>query len=321
MMRIASALLGTGVVLSGCPLDSEPIGQLMESSSGASDGETSTSSASAGMTSTTGTSAPDEDDDMGATTVERIDLAFPPMETGTTDPLPTCEDMPEIIDDACSVWAQDCPSCYRCTWLKEDAQAFPDANGQPICRLEPASPRAIGESCTIDFATGNDDCITGSTCWPPPASGFPSHCVEFCSGPELATATCDDPEMTCFGYGADVTIGCVPRCDPLDGLCPDGNTCIDITYDYACYPYAVGTTGAFEFCTSDWDCEPGLACVSESSTNGACEGSCCLPRCDMTDPGADAACAALDPSFACSTCSPITHPPGYEHVGECQQCP
>lgn len=309
---VAHTVLVAVALSLACELESQPVGELpMESSEASSATSASETSSDDGHEGGSMTTAPATESTSAATSSEGSDGSG-----SSTDALPTCAEMPEIIDDACDLFAQDCPDCYRCTWQRDDATGEPDTGAPPVCRLAPEDGGvALGEACTADIAGSNDDCAPGSFCWPPASSGFAPRCTAFCSG-DGPEATCDAPDTLCLGLAS----ACVPTCDPIDGACDDGGNCQDIGGGYACYPQTPGTVGALGTCGSIFDCAPGLECASADLLgDAACDGSsCCVPRCDLEE-GGDEACAAIDAALSCrNDCGAPYQPPGFEHIGVCQ---
>lgn len=233
-------------------------------------------------------------------------------ETTTTDPPPP--DVPR--DDACDVYAQDCPPGSKCMPFANDGAPFwNDTACFPIDR----ETDAIGESCTVldNALSGLDSCELGAMCWNvDPFTGV-GVCHALCSGSPFAPE-CADPVMGCAQFDPFVLPVCVPACDPLVQDCALGQTCLPLG-DFVCLGDASGGAGVQgDPCEALNVCDPGLVCINGALVPDCATFGCCSAWCDLDDAESDAACAAsAGEGAACSPFFPDDPPAGLENLGVC----
>ena len=318
----APVALATAVLGVGCPLPSSSIGDLAD---------TSSTTGMSGDPDAGPSTAPTDDGESGRDTDSTSTGSDPTNTTASPETSTASEstgvgtecaaDLPPSTDDACNVNDQDCPACYRCTWTKTEG-IWATNQEQPVCLLAPEDGRALGEACTVDAATGNDDCAIGSFCYPGPIEDYEPRCISFCEAGE--EFTCAVPDTYCVGSSSAGTFGCLQACDPLAPNCGVSEFC-QRTYPtgdgFACYPSSLDPedlVGVMGECTSSFECMPGLVCTSHNDLGDACTGSgCCAPLCDSSDPGANAECQAIDPAFECVSGCEFGSPPDYPTLGAC----
>lgn len=217
---------------------------------------------------------------------------------------------PPVEPDAaqCDIYAQDCPSGFKCVHQIYDGTT-------PGCvpvQDEASPPGAACEklpACIVDEA-GNainaDTCDVGSQC-------FVGTCRQFCT-------LVDDIPSCPPGYACNsgrVSLWCLQTCDPLAPECPPGELCIPDYTNFRCDGPAPDPVGLFEPCAG-WGCADGLACLHASAAI-ECEDAnsqCCVPFCDLgapACPGAGQECLPWPWEF--------DPDPGYSHVGVCSVPP
>ncbi len=203
---------------------------------------------------------------------------------------------------ACDLWAQDdCVAGKKCVPVSDVVDDWPE------CVPIEEDADAIDEACE---ATGDgDSCEAGSFCL--------GVCVALCIG-SPAAPDCADEGNTCAVVNGGALPLCLPRCDPLEPTCADGEVCIPAPEgerEFFCTVDASGDSGqASTPCVDLNACDPGLLCREAVEVSAACGGgSCCTPVCDLgvapMCPEMDQECVAVYP--------PGEAPAGYEDVGFC----
>jgi hypothetical protein len=217
----------------------------------------------------------------------------------------------------CNPFEQDCPRGQKCTiWANDGGPAW---NASRCVDIDP-DPVGVGETCTVveSGVSGLDDCDLGLICWYVDDTGQ-GECIEFCRG--TADAPTCPPMHQCTISSAGVVSVCVQQCDPLLQDCPGNFACYPVNDGYTCAQDGSGRTGSHgDPCDAVTDCDPGLFCI-DPDAHSTCNGAfgCCSTVCDLSDPMADATCAALDPAQSCQSWYflPGMAPRGYEDVGVC----
>jgi len=283
-------------------------------SSGAAMGSTGSGSASTGLASTGpepstfGNDAP-ADEGTAAGFVPPLDLAC------AGDPLG-----PSARCALCDVREQGCLDDFRCVaWADDGGDAW---NGTKCIGIALA-PVGLGEPCSVvdTVTSGRDDCAAGSMCWDVDPRTLQGVCVPFCA-PEGQEPVC--PAGTqCLVDGLDVLALCLPTCHPLDPTtCPADATCRFLPASDAafCIPNDGGRVLAPTIqCGDDDEACPGdEVCVSATTYGGCGSPSCCTAWCDLSQPDADAQCAAGRPDHACvPVYDDEPAPAGYADLGVC----
>lgn len=181
---------------------------------------------------------------------------------------------------SCDVFAQDCPSGQKCTWILGETETG--------CVPLTQDPKQVGEPCTWDPEApdgefGWDDCALGAICFGF-GDGGPGACVELCKG-SYSYPYCDPGEV-CFG--GRVVFTCAKTCDPVVQDCPADHRCVFEPYAGFVCEHEIhdgSEVGLGEPCSWDWDCAPGLACAWKTAIKGCASDTCCTEYCDSTDPG------------------------------------
>lgn len=218
----------------------------------------------------------------------------------------------------CDVWAQDCPENEKCMpWANSGGSSW---NATRCAPLDP-NPAVIGDECSVEGSgvSGIDSCEVSSMCWNVDPETNMGTCVAFCEGSE-ANPICADPNTSCNILNDGVLILCLPNCDPLLQDCNEGEACYPTNDSFSCVPDAGGEQGLFgEGCEYLNVCDPGLFCaVPDGVPNCAGSIGCCSSFCDLSDPGATAACPGNAGGQECvAWFEEGQAPPGYENVGAC----
>jgi len=215
----------------------------------------------------------------------------------------------------CSVVLDECPAGEKCMpWANDGSTEWNASRCSPVDPM----PVPVGGACTVvgSAVSGLDDCASGSMCWAVDPDSLMGTCEAFCD-PEAPDSCGGDEQCVALNEG-EVPV-CLSACRPLDpDACPEGESCRLIESEQAyCVPDQGGTlTGSSGTC-GDTTCEADAACVDPTRVPG-CPEDCCASWCDLDDPGADAACAALDPALACVPWyGPGDAPAGLESLGAC----
>lgn len=281
-----------------------------DSTSAGPGGTSSTSSASS-------TGVPPSTFGMDAPADEGSEAGFvPPLDLACAGP----SDGASLHCALCDVRAQQCLDDFRCVaWAEDGGDAW---NGTK-CIGTALAPVGLGEACTLVDAltSGRDDCATGSMCWDADPTSLTGTCVPFCA-PEDAATIC--PAGTqCLLDGPGVLALCLPTCHPLDPRsCPADAACRFLPDSDAafCIPNDGGRVLAptIQCGDEDQECAADRVCVSATTYGGCGSPSCCTAWCDLSQPDADAQCAAGRPDHACV---PVFDrepaPAGYEDLGVC----
>jgi hypothetical protein len=195
----------------------------------------------------------------------------------------------------CDPWAQDCPDGEKCT----PRVCAPGATAWDYDACVPvAGEGQPGDECQqVGDGPHEDDCGSGAMCWNYDEEGV-GICTALCIGSAEAPE-CADNNTNCVIANQGVLPLCLPKCDPLEQDCENGDLCIPsfTEEEFLCVldssgemaPYGTGC----EYANS---CNAGLICattefVGEASC-GASSG-CCSPFCDLSDPGFECPGAAL----------------------------
>src|SRR5690606_34827687 len=190
-------------------------------------------------------------------------------------------------------------------------------NGVTCAPLDP-SPDLVGQPCTaVDgHATGIDSCELGAYYSDVDPVTLQGHCVGLCQGSE-DNPSCEESGTTCALLNDGALPVCLPTCDPLaNDDCGDGFGCQPSGPAFVCIPSHYGdkvSTG----CETMGGCPDGEDCFAFPMIEGSGERDC-TPFCDLGDPLAHEACAAVDDGYVCLPWFDRGAPPtGYEHVGTC----
>lgn len=225
-----------------------------------------------------------------------------------------CEDQLNCGED-CDIWnPSSCPAGQKCTAVI--CGLGTNAWNSDVC-VSIDGDRQLGEVCTAEGNSGEDDCAAGLMCWGLGASMGEGTCVAFCEGsPEDPTCPAD---TQCVIANDGVLPVCLPSCDPLAPACPNpDDVCVppfNDEDDWVCIfnsSEGLGMVGAA--CWGANSCNGGLLCVPAEQVP-QCEGErCCSEVCDT-----------LDTNFSCAiegqTCAPFYEPgagpPQLANVGVC----
>ncbi|MCY1055899.1 hypothetical protein [Nannocystis sp. SCPEA4] len=217
--------------------------------------------------------------------------------------------MPPGPPAACDVYAQDCPSGFKCT-----AEGPPPLDSESItCSPIVAEPDQAGEPCQVlvEGHFGPDTCDIGLFCDDVDPQTSTGTCAVMCQGSSNQPVCAADEE--CFGY-SEIPL-CVPHCDPLLQDCPAGDSCQYAGVDFICLEVAFANQ-VFEGCGGDWRCAPGLSCadgdVAAECVIGVEGPGCCSPYCDLSSPSCPGVGQQCRAYYA-----PGEAPPGLENVGVC----
>ncbi|MBK7827408.1 hypothetical protein [Nannocystis sp.] len=208
----------------------------------------------------------------------------------------------------CDIYAQDCPSGFKCVH-----QIYDGTTPGCVPVQEDASPPGAAceklLACIVDgdgHAINADTCDVGSQC-------FAGTCRQFCT---LIDGIPACPEGYACNSGR-ISLWCLQTCDPLAPACPRGEVCTPDYLSFFCGESAPDPAGLFETCAG-WGCAEGLACTFKSAAI-ECDGAdsqCCVPFCDLGAPdcpGAGQVCLPWPWQF--------DPDPEYSHVGICSVPP
>ena len=178
-------------------------------------------------------------------------------------------------------------------------------------------------------ASGIDDCDAGAMCWNVDELGHGT-CEDICSAD---AQDCASPGDRCVITNNGAIALCLPACDPLAQDCAGtGESCVLAGGwpHWVCMPDGSDAPGAHgNPCDFVNACDPGTVCLGAEHVE-AFPGSrravdcdraigCCTALCDLDDPLADAACAALDPAHTCEPWDARGVPPGSDPMlGVCR---
>lgn len=311
MVRVGQLLVLGLLPVCGCGAARSEIPGLPSTGSSSGSGSTSGSTGLASTGLAPGTFGMDAPADEGT------EVGFvPPLDLACA----SASDGPSVRCALCDVREQACLDDFRCVaWAEDDGDAW---NGTK-CIGVALDPVGLGEPCSVvDAATsGRDDCATGSMCWDVDPSTLTGTCVPFCA-PEVAATAC--PAGTqCMLDGVGVLALCLPTCHPLDpASCPADAACRFMPDSGAafCIPDEGGRVLAptIQCGNDDEACAAAEVCVSAASFGGCGAPTCCTAWCDLTQPDADAQCAAIRPDQACvPVLDPGLAPMAYADLGVC----
>ncbi|MCX4243932.1 hypothetical protein [Paraliomyxa miuraensis] len=232
------------------------------------------------------------------------------------DPPPGCDTEGGGTLVECDVWAQDCCAGDKCMpWANDGGMAWNATRCSPIA----PEPHVPGEPCSVEgsAASGLDDCDATSMCWAVDPDTLMGECVPLCQGSEEEPVC--RPGTDCIISNDGVLILCLERCDPLAPDCGEGQHCAWVEDAPQCVPGSgVPKVGPGDPCEAPYACGESLHCVPAAAFPGCAAAGCCSPYCDVTDPGGDGLCMALDPGLSCqSVFEPGAAPAGLEHLGAC----
>jgi len=134
----------------------------------------------------------------------------------------------------CNSWAQDCPEGEKCMpWANDGGNSWNALKCTPLAE----DPGAPGDPCTVEGSgvSGIDDCELGAMCWAVDPDTNIGHCVAMCTGSPDAPI-CEDPATACAIANDGVLHLCLPTCDPLAPMCPEGESCFPVGDEYVCSP-------------------------------------------------------------------------------------
>lgn len=216
----------------------------------------------------------------------------------------------------CNNFAQDCPDGQKCMPYADNGG---NAWNATKCVDVQDNPNQAGDECTVDGSavSGLDSCDLGVMCWDVDPNTQIGVCVALCGG-SVEAPTCDT-EHSCFVSNDGVLNLCLLTCDPLAQDCPGDDLCIPNPQgqgEFACVLDASGEEGqAFDPCEFINACDPGLFCANPA--NGSeCDSQaigCCLPFCDLADPGP---CPGVQQECLAWYAEGAA-PPGLENTGFC----
>ncbi|MCH9687060.1 MAG: hypothetical protein K0V04_36835, partial [Deltaproteobacteria bacterium] len=185
-----------------------------------------------------------------------------------------------------------CPAGFHCVpelidgvFDRAVAHCFPVAD----------SPVPIGDDCSFDPDSCNDDCERFAFCSAPVGADQGQVCVSVCTAGEEQLPTIDGgcaSEASCVPSDGEPSL-CWPKCNPLDVQCPTGaSACVQVGHHRAvCQPNGYGTAGLGEVCSGVASCEQGSVCQPQADLGARCQGQqCCTQWCDLSV--ADAGCSA-----------------------------
>jgi hypothetical protein len=174
----------------------------------------------------------------------------------------------------CDFLDPDCDAAEKCVAYDLDGDATPE---ETRCVPVTGSGEA-GDPCQRDAATGADDCGLGLTCFD--ADDGAGNCVPNCIAPQ-GVAICADPDHRCLPGGGPLHV-CLAACDPRAPACEAGESCYPSSEWLLCLPDVSGEDGAAgQRCTFVNGCDPGLACVSGSTSTACADAMCCTPFCTV----------------------------------------
>lgn len=169
----------------------------------------------------------------------------------------------------CDVVAQDCPDGQKCgfdhrdfavpVWFSSSGEAAPVGPAQCVSQRGQVG---LDQACTVDLASGLDDCDAGLTCFTTDAARSVGSCVALCAP---GAGTCEGvglPGLACVTTYIDAPGVCLLDCRLGESECPVGQSC-SYWYDYpdprnsTCMP--AGEVEAGGEC-GDARCAEGLAC-------------------------------------------------------------
>jgi hypothetical protein len=215
----------------------------------------------------------------------------------------------------CDVFKQDCPEGEKCSAYAEGGGSSWNAT-----KCVPVTGEGTpGDACTTEGGgvSGLDDCQKGAMCWDVDAENK-GLCVELCGGTEASPTCSNEADFGCAVVNDGVLNLCLPDCDPLIQNCPGDDLCIPIADTFVCVLDASGADAgkAFDPCEFANSCDKGLGCFNPANAMecDANAGGCCLPFCDLSDPGVK--CPGVGQSCV-SLYEEGMAPPEFENVGVC----
>ncbi|WP_434427665.1 hypothetical protein [Nannocystis pusilla] len=238
----------------------------------------------------------------------------------TGDPVytcPTCDSTTEGVfiippdpPPSCDVYAQDCPSGFKCS-----AEGPPPFGSDNItCSPIAPEPDQAGESCQrlVQGHYGPDTCDRGLFCDDADPQTGTGTCAVLCQGSDFNPICPAD--QVCWGSQLPL---CVPHCDPLLQDCPVGESCQYAGVDFICLKVqSLPANQLFEGCGGDWYCAPGLSCVDGDVAAECVIGldgpGCCSPYCDLSAPSCPGVGQQCRPYY-----EPGEAPAGLENLGVC----
>ncbi|MEM7152999.1 MAG: ribulose phosphate epimerase [Myxococcota bacterium] len=202
----------------------------------------------------------------------------------------------------CNLFEQDCAPGLKCAYACDTLFC------EPTCRPVTGDGEA-GDECVSNGLEGEspDDCGEDTLCFTGEASPGPGICEPFCIGSAEAP-DCEDPDRVC----AQGTL-CLPRCDPLLQVCPDGQGCFAVDLGvFVCWNHPEVPIGDGEACMGNTLCQPGSTCLHATELPDCPDFRCCTPLCDLSEPDP---CPAIDPSLQCVAYG--NDEPEHANVGVC----
>ncbi len=182
----------------------------------------------------------------------------------------------------CDAFNQECPAGEKCAVYADERGADWNAtrcvpvtgNGQP------------GDPCvTPQAGSGLDDCAEGMVCWDLDAMDHGT-CFAMCTGSEAMPLCAADG--ICAVTSSSILNVCIPPCDPLAQDCLGDDSCVSVADTFICTLDVSGDEGqVFDSCEFFNACDKGLLCLSPDAASecDANASGCCLPMCDLDDPG------------------------------------
>jgi hypothetical protein len=305
------------VFVVGCVLDDRTVG-----TQPAGTGSSSTGVSTSSVDPTSSGSPPDSvtdptlDPDSGGTTGVVSATTSGESETNNDGCGFICEPDGGNSGVECDIFAQDCPSGQKCLpWASDGGSGWTGTR----CTNVSDDPRGLDEPCVVEEApfSGIDDCDFGLMCFGVDPLDQQGRCFALCEGDEM-NPTCDDG-VGCTLSGSGVLALCLPLCNPLTPVCPEGDGCFPWADVFMCAP--VVDPGEFaDPCNAALsDCAAGLYCAPPEAVPGcAGDDGCCNAYCDLAAVEPSAACPGVAAGQECVPWfEPGRSPPGDETLGAC----
>ncbi|MEM7158776.1 MAG: hypothetical protein AAF799_38395 [Myxococcota bacterium] len=222
----------------------------------------------------------------------------------------------------CEIGSLDCLDGDKCVpWANDGGSAWNASRCTPVVER----PGSVGDPCTMDGSpvSGVDTCDRASMCWGVDPETLEGTCRIF-FGAQAIVPDCDAAHE-CVVLNEGYVPLCLLPCNPLQpDACGEGEECRFATDSDGlyCLPEVGGQIlGNSRDCV-DQTCSPAELCAPAKLLPSCEVEGCCTPWCDITDPGADEACAALDPERSCLPFyADGKAPEGAENLGMCGRQP
>ncbi len=214
--------------------------------------------------------------------------------------------------DECSTYQQDCPLDEKCMpWASDGGNSWLGTRCSPVSE----NPDELGEPCLVEGSavSGIDSCGPGLLCTGVDERTNEGTCVAMCGGTSN-NPMCDGANDVCVQLPY---VGlCAPTCDPMMQDCPQDQGCFPQGDEFVCFPSAAPESAPGDPCDVANGCAPGQLCVAAEGLSNCAATGCCSEICANDDPGASAACTAMDPAHVCTPWFSMP-PVGLENVGVC----